>query len=113
MKAIVYILSTSIALLVANWLIPGVNLEKNLIVVPLAGLVVSFGNFFIKPILKVFSFPLMMATFGLFNFVLSALILWFSTKIIPGFMISGLTALLLTTLVISVFNSLAHILIRK
>jgi putative membrane protein len=53
------------------------------IVVFLAALVLL--NTFVKPILKLFTFPLNCLTFGLFSFVVNFIIVYFADKLVDSF----------------------------
>ncbi len=53
------------------------------IVVFLAALVIL--NTFVKPILKLFTFPLNCLTFGLFSFVVNFIIVYFADKLVDSF----------------------------
>lgn len=53
----------------------------------IASLVLSILVFCIEPILKLFSLPLIIATLGLFRIVLLVGSIWFTTFLVPGFVI--------------------------
>lgn len=48
-----------------------------------AGLVFGIISFIVKPILKILTLPLNIATFGMFSFVINAAILYLLTVIVP------------------------------
>ncbi len=47
----------------------------------LVGLIFGLLNTFLRPIVKLFSFGLLIVTLGLFTFVINALMLWLTSKI--------------------------------
>jgi putative membrane protein len=53
------------------------------VVVFLAALIIL--NTFVKPILKLFTFPLNCLTFGLFSFVVNFIIVYFADKLVDSF----------------------------
>jgi len=53
------------------------------VVIFLAALVIL--NTFVKPILKLFTFPLNCLTFGLFSFVVNFIIVYFADKLVDSF----------------------------
>ncbi|MGH8945684.1 MAG: phage holin family protein [Acidimicrobiia bacterium] len=109
MKLIIRLAITAVALWVAVWLIPGLEFVGT----PLGFIVVSAlvlaGNAMVKPILNIFSLPLILITLGLFLLVTNALVLqlvvWLSSPDILdlGFTSTGFFwATFLGALVISV-----------
>ena len=75
MRFVLRLLTTAAALWVAVWLVPGLEFEGE----PWQFLVVAFimglANAVAKPILKIFSFPLILLTLGLFLLVVNAVVL--------------------------------------
>jgi putative membrane protein len=56
--------------------------------------------------LKVMTFPLSVLTLGLFVFVIDALVLWFSSKLVPGFSVTGFKPALIAALVLALIQML-------
>ena len=65
----------------------------------------------IKPVLKILTLPITIITFGLFSFVLNALLFWLMALVVPGFAVAGFWAALLGALVLSILNWLIQHLI--
>ena len=57
-------------------------------------------------VLKILTFPLILLTFGLFSFVINALLLQLVSFIVPGFSINGFWPALLAALVLAGVNML-------
>lgn len=77
-------LVTAVSLLVLDALLPGVELST----IPaalLAALAIGIVNAVIKPIIKLFSLPLTLVTFGLFSFVVNGFCFWLASVLVPGF----------------------------
>lgn len=76
MKRLISFLATAASLWVAVWLVDGFEFGGEwwqfLIVAAIMGLV----NVLVKPVLRLFSLPLILLTFGLFLLVINALMLW-------------------------------------
>lgn len=70
---------------------------------------VVFGilNALLKPILSFFSFPFIVLTFGLFLFILNAIIFGIAAAIVPGFRLRwGFWSALIGSLALSFINSI-------
>ncbi len=50
----------------------------------IGGFIIGFLNTFVKPLMKIMSFPLMFMTIGLFSIVINVVIFWLTTRIING-----------------------------
>lgn len=113
MVFILHILANAIGILIAERFVSGVSFEGNTLTLFIAGAILGFINYFIKPILKIISFPLIIISAGSFGFVLSAVILWFTARITPGFAISGMIPLFWITVIVSVINMLVSTAAKK
>lgn len=72
----------------------------------IAALVLGIVNGTIGLILRILSFPINFLTLGLFSFVISALVLLITAKIVPGFKINGFWPALWGALLIALANAL-------
>ena len=81
MKFLMRILITAVALWVATRLLSGITYHGNWL--GLAGVALVFGvvNSFVRPILTVLAFPLLIVTLGLFTFVLNAVMLMLTSAL--------------------------------
>ena len=68
------------------------------------GAVLGIVNFFLKPLLKLVTFPLQILTLGLFSLLLNVVLVWLVDIIFPELVIPGLFPLLWTTLIIWLLN---------
>ena len=93
MKLIIRLAITAAALWVAVWLIPGLDFEGGFLGFILVAALVLVANAFVKPILSLFSFPLILLTLGLFLLVINALVLqlvvWLSSQLDLGLTSTG------------------------
>jgi putative membrane protein len=110
MSLVVRLLLNAAALYAAVKLVRGVSFDGG--VVPFLGVALVFGvvNAVAKPLLALFSLPLLILTLGLFTLVINALVLWMTSGLSGalglGFRVSGFGAAFLGGLVISVVNVL-------
>jgi putative membrane protein len=67
----------------------------------LAAFVLAVVNTIVKPVLFVLTLPFTILTLGLFLFVLNALMLWLTAKLVPGFDIRGAGTTFLASLILA------------
>ncbi len=88
----------------------------------LVGLIVGFVNAFIKPLLKVFSLPLIILTFGLFLVVINALVLWLVTFLfdtvlaftnVQVLVTGGFLSYVILGITLGIINTLLHWVFKK
>jgi putative membrane protein len=77
-----------VALLVIDWLFDGVDIQRWGPLL-LGAAVLGLANAFLKPILTILTFPLIVITLGLFYFVLNIFMLALAEWIAPDFSIDG------------------------
>ena len=95
-------LTAALLLLVAN-LVRGVKIEGWGSAF-IAALVLGLVNAFVRPVMVLLTLPLTVVTFGLFLFVVNALVLWLVAALVPGFRVQGFGAALLGSLVLTLLN---------
>ena len=108
MNIIIRILVNSLAILIADRLIPGFIFEGNILSLFLAGTIIAFFNGFIRPIVQFISLPLTLLTLGLFYIIINVAILILATSFIPSVMIDGFWPAFWGVIVISITNSLIY-----
>ncbi|MFC5214051.1 phage holin family protein [Streptomyces coerulescens] len=101
------------ALAVAVWLLDKITLTgdstgKKIGTLLLVALIFGLVNFLVKPIVKLFSLPLLILTLGLFTLVVNALMLlltsWFADKLDLSFHVDGFWTAVLGGLIISIVS---------
>lgn len=109
MKFLAQILISALAIIVVQWILPGVTVESFLTSVLLA-FVLSFLNALVKPVLIFLTLPATVVTLGLFLLVINAIIILLADWLVPGFYVDGfwwaLIFSIILSLVTSVFNGL-------
>ena len=109
-KLLLNILIGIISIYLATLFIPGVYLEKNLDltgkikVFLISGLILGILNYFLKPLLKFFTFPIIILTIGLFNLVINFFIIWLIDILIPQLYIVGFLPTLYTTILFTLLT---------
>lgn len=110
---IVFVLvANALALLGTAYLVPGIKIESFTTAL-LAAVVLGVLNTFLKPILLLLTLPVNLLTFGLFSWVISAFVLWFAGKLVPGFEVSGFVSALVGGVVLAFFASLLQSLMKR
>lgn len=106
-------LGTAVALLITSRIIDGF-VVNNFVVALVAALVIGLVNAFIRPILRLLTFPITLLTFGLFTLVINALTLWLASALTPGsgFEIRGFLPALLGSIVLAVVSSIINYFLR-
>lgn len=112
MNFILRIILSSVAVIIASYLIPGIYVESFFVAIVLAFLL-SLLNVTIKPLLIILTLPLTVVTLGLFLLVINAIIILIAGSIVPGFVVDGFWWALLFSLVLSITNSLLTDLSQK
>jgi putative membrane protein len=98
MRLIVKLATNVFALLVVEYLVPGFVLTDIWAAV-IAAIVVGIVNTFIKPILQLITLPISILTFGISAFLINVLLLWGTSKFVPGFeIVSFITAIIASVL---------------
>src|SRR5215469_16747558 len=71
-----------------------------------AVVIIGIVNATLGLFLKVMTFPLSLLTLGLFILVIDAFVLWFSSKLVPGFSVTGFKPALIAALVLALIQML-------
>lgn len=108
MTLFIRFLYTLAALWLADNFVDGFSVNGELRGFVIAGVIVTILNSTVRPILKIISGPLIMLSLGLFSLVINAAILWFAANFTVYLTISGITALIWATIVISVINFISN-----
>lgn len=99
-KVIAKLLVIVLALLLVSNFVPGITVDDfytALIVAVILGLI----NLIVRPVLFVLTLPITILTFGLFAFVLNALLFWFVAGFVDGFAVSGFVSAFIGAFIVS------------
>lgn len=107
MNILINLLLSAIAVFVAAYILPGVEVES-FVTAFVAAIVLGVINAFLKPVLLILTLPINLLTLGLFTFVLNALLILLASNIVPGFQVNGFIWALILSLVLAVINFFLH-----
>jgi len=103
MKLLVNWLLATIAIMVTAYLVPGVVLS-GFGAALVAALVLGLINALLRPVLIILTLPITILTLGLFTLVINALLVLLTSKIVPGFYVSGFLPALIFAVVLFFVN---------
>jgi putative membrane protein len=89
-----------LALLLVAWIFSGVSVGGSAGTLVLAAVVYALLSSFLKPVLKLVTFPLAIVTLGVAWFAVAMFVLWLTSAIVGGFDISGFWTLVGATVVV-------------
>lgn len=102
MQILFHWLTAAVAIGIAAYLIPGV--EVTLQGALIAAVVLAALNLFIRPILFILTLPINILTLGLFSLVINAALVLLASFVVPGFIVTGFWAAFLFALTLAVVN---------
>jgi len=115
MRLIYTIIINAVALFIASLVLSGFVLEGGWMTPVIAAAVITILNMFVKPILKLLSFPLVFFTAGLFLIVINAFIIFLTQYTITVMDIEGvamhvdnLLTYVLAAIIFGLANGLIH-----
>ena len=97
-----WVLSALCILVVARF-VPGI-VVRGFGAALLAAVIIGLVNGTIGLLLKILTFPLIVLTFGIFWFVINALMLKFASLLVPGFYVQGFAAAFWGAIILSLLN---------
>jgi|AntAceMinimDraft_9_1070365.scaffolds.fasta_scaffold00170_25 putative membrane protein len=97
---ILQILIIAIAVLITGAILPGIQI-KSFWTAVLIAIVLALLNFFVYPVMVFLSIPITIITFGLFLFVINAVIIMLASAMIGGFKVEGFWWALIFSIVLS------------
>ena len=72
----------------------------------IAALVLGLLNATLRPVLGFLAFPITFLTFGLFSFVLNAIVLYITAALVKGFHIRSFLAALIASILLGILNGI-------
>jgi putative membrane protein len=104
LRALLQIVLNGVALLIAATVVPGIHYQGSFLYLLIAGLVIGLINLFVKPIVKFFSFPLILLTLGLFYLVINGLTFYLADYFLDGLRVDGCLPAILGGTLIAAMN---------
>lgn len=105
MRWLLHWIVNAVVLLVVAHFVPGFNISSfgsAMFAVVIIGIVNATLGLFLKFV----TFPLSILTLGLFVFVIDAIVLWLSSKLVPGFSITGFGPAFIAALILALIQML-------
>lgn len=118
MKLLIRWLILCIALVVAAWLVPGIQVRSDAFGAYAAmAVILALVNAVIRPVLKLLSCPLIILTLGFFALVVNGFALWLASRIAAnwfgvGFYVDGFWAAFFGALIVSLVSVILSVLVR-
>lgn len=110
---------TSIALVIATRLLPGIHVQDSnaWVAVGVMAMILGLVNAFIRPLLTFLSCGVILLTMGLFMLVINAVTLWLASQIAVelfniGFVVDGFGSALLGSIIVTIVSFLLSLFIR-
>jgi putative membrane protein len=110
------LLVNAVALWVATAVVPGVTYDGGLL--PFLAVAFVFGviNAFLRPVLKILTFPIIILTLGIFALVVNGLMLWLTSSLSGalglGFHVRGFWPAFWGALVVSIVSTILSMVVR-
>lgn len=104
-STVLQLLSTSVTLLVADYLMDSIRFEQPWVAI-ITAIVLALLNAFLKPLLVLLTIPATVVTLGLFLLVINAAILMIADQLVDGFVIDSFWSAVLLSIFISLVNGL-------
>lgn len=104
MNFIIKLLLTAVVVVLLSSFLPGIQVESYTTAIWVA-FAIAILNMFVRPLLIFFTLPATIVTFGLFLFVINAIIILLASNLVTGFAVSGFFTALLFSILLSVFRS--------
>lgn len=107
MKLLIRLAINVFALFVVEYLVPGFVL-KDFWTAVVAAIAIGIVNTLIKPVLQLIALPISILTLGIGAFFINVLLLWGTSKLVPGFSIANFTTAILASVVLSLVTWFLH-----
>jgi putative membrane protein len=104
MKTFLKILLTALAVILLANILPGVAVAGYVSAIIVA-IVIALLNMIVRPLLIFLTLPATLITFGLFIFVINAIIILLADNLVDGFTVSGFWVALFFSILLSIFRS--------
>ena len=105
LRLLLHWILNALALLIVSHFVEGFEVS-NVVSAFIAVVVIGLLNATVGLFLKIITLPLGILSFGLFFLVINAVVLWFSSKFVPGFAVTTFKAAFLGALALAVLHLL-------
>lgn len=101
-----------IGLMLTAYLVPGIHYSGDIPSLLIAGVVLGLLNLLVKPVVKLFTLPLIILTLGLFYLVLNGGLLWLAAEILADLTVDGCGPAIIGGLILAIFNSVTRVFMK-
>lgn len=103
LKIVLRVVAVAAALLLIAEFVPGILVESFYTAV-IVSIIWGIFGLTIKPVLLILTLPITIITFGLFSFILNALLFWFLSSFIQGFTVEGFVPALIGSAILALVS---------
>lgn len=96
-------IANALSLYLLDILFDGITFTENKAII-ITALILMFVNAIIKPILKLLSLPLTIVTFGLFSFIVNAIVLQITFNLASDASINSFGTALIASIILAIIN---------
>ena len=97
----------TVAIIIASYLLQGIHIDDFFSAL-FAAAILGILNTMLRPILIILTLPINILTFGLFTFIINALMLKMASGVIPGFEVHGFWTAVFGALIIGIISWLLN-----
>ncbi|WP_276877072.1 phage holin family protein [Anaerococcus hydrogenalis] len=112
MKLLIQCLVNAISLYILDLLFSGISFTENKAFI-ITAILLILVNAIIKPILKLLSLPLTILTFGLFSFIVNAIVLEITFNLSSGASIDSFSTAIFASIILAIINPLIENIFKK
>lgn len=119
-KALIGIVLNALALFATTQLVTSIEYSGGLKLFLFGGIIMGLLNTFVKPVIKILGFPLILMSGGLILIVINVFMLWLATSIINGAEIAdlglhfeGFGTYIIAAIVFGLVNWAEHLIIKN
>jgi len=93
-KIIIGVVLNALAMYLVTKFFHDIQYTGGMVFFVVSGAVIGVLNTFVKPLMKLLSFPLVLMTVGLFTLVINAIIFWLTVKVVNAMSIADVTVVI-------------------
>jgi putative membrane protein len=112
-RILLQILLNGLGVMLAAYLVPGVDYTGSWTYLLLVGLVIGLINLLVKPLVTLLSLPALILTLGLFYVLINGALFYLAAYLLDGLTVEGCVPAVLGGLVLAVFNWLMRGIVKK
>lgn len=101
---------SALALVVIAKIVPGIHTSISAALI--AAIIIGLINALLRPLLILITLPLTIVTFGLFIFVINALLFGLAAWLTPGFTVHGFRAAVVGSILYAIAGAIIHLVVN-